>query len=217
MNKYFFPEVAMFIIAKIGDVIVSSVVPFADRSLEKSVKNLIGKKPIFIDHNTKTGIDIKIDKPEELGADRIADSVGALKFFKPPFIIIDSGTATTFDVVNRNYEYIGGSIFSGIELSIRSLANNTAKLDRINFRIPESIIGTNTENSIRSGIYYSYIGGLSYMVEEYKRIIGDDAKVIATGGLTNYFEGKISSIDVFEPDLIFYGLKIIFDIITSLE
>ena len=202
-------------ISRIGDVVCASVVPYVDRSLERSIKNLLQKKVLFVDHKTDTGIKIKIDKPEELGADRIADSVGGLHFFTPPFIVIDSGTATTFDIVNKDYEYIGGSIFSGIELSIRSLANNTAKLDRINFKIPKSIIGSNTESSIRSGIYYSYIGGLGYMIDECKKEVGADAKVCATGGLTRYFKGKIKSIDMFEPDLIFYGLRMIYNRVTD--
>lgn len=197
--------------SKIKRVSVSSVVPLVDKSLKESIKEFCGKEPFFTDFQTDTGIKLMIDKPEEMGADRIADYIGALSFFTPPFIVIDSGTATTFDIVNKNYEYAGGSIFPGIELSIKSLAQNTAKLEMIKFGIPESIIGTNTENSIKAGIYYSYIGGLSYMIKEYKKFLGAGTKVIATGGLTKYFTGKIKEIDIYEPDLIFYGLKKIYE------
>ncbi len=195
---------------KITDIIVSSVVPFVDHSLRESVKVFFKKEPIFIDHNTDTGLTLKIETPSELGADRLADSVGGLHFFEPPFMVIDSGTAITFDVVSRNYDYLGGAIFPGIELSINSLARNTAKLQRIHFSVPKTIMGTNTENSIQAGIYYSFVGGLSYMIEQYKEIIGADAKVIATGGLSKYFKGAIKNIDLFESDLIYYGLKKIF-------
>lgn len=200
---------------KIKSVSVSSVVPFVDDSLRKSVKELFGVEPYFTDYTTDTGITLKIDNPSEMGADRIADYIGALSLFPPPFIVIDSGTATTFDIVNKENEYIGGSIFPGIELSIKSLAQNTAKLGMIKFGIPESIIGTNTEDSIKAGIYYNYLGGLSFMIKEYKSIIGSDAKVVATGGLTKYFKGKITEIDQYEPDLIHLGLKKIYEDVKS--
>jgi len=202
---------------EVKDVIVSSVVPFVDQSLRYSVREYFKKDPIFIDHYTagEVGLKLKIDIPSQLGADRIADSIGALHFFKPPFIIIDSGTATTFDVINRDMEYLGGCIFPGIELSINSLAQNTAKLGRVHFTVPDSIMGTNTEKHIISGIYYSYLGGLSYMIEEYKKIVGQDAKVLATGGLVKYFEGKIPGIDMFELDLIYYGLLKIYEILKN--
>ncbi len=192
-------------------VSVSSVVPFVDDSLKVSVKELFGVDPFFTDYTTDTGIKLKIDNPGEMGADRIADYIGALSLYPPPFIVIDSGTATTFDIINKSSEYIGGSIFPGIELSIKSLAQNTAKLEMIKFGIPESIIGTNTEDSIKAGIFYNYLGGLSYMIREYKKEIGYEAHVVATGGLINYFEGKIPEVDHFEPDLIYLGLKKIYD------
>ena len=140
---------------EVKDIIVSSVVPFVDESLRMSIKEYFGKDAIFIDHNTpdQVGLKLRIDIPEELGADRIADTIGALHFFEPPFIIIDSGTATTFDVVSKDLEYLGGCIFPGIELSINSLAQHAAKLGRVHFRVPESIMGTNTESHIITGIY----------------------------------------------------------------
>lgn len=200
---------------KITDIIVSSVVPFVDDSLKVSIKDYFKKEALFIDHTTDTGLKLKIDIPEELGADRIADAIGALYFFKPPFIVIDSGTASTFDVISRDMEYLGGCIFPGIELSINSLAQNTAKLGRIHFSTPKSIMGTSTESHIKAGIYYSYIGGLTYIIKEYKKIVGNYAKVVATGGLVQHFENKIEGIDMYEPDLIYYGLKKIFDIVKS--
>ncbi|MCP4217690.1 MAG: type III pantothenate kinase [bacterium] len=196
---------------KITDVIVSSVVPFVDDSLKEAVQKFFNKKPVFIDHTTDTGLSLKIDIPSQLGADRLADSVGAMRFYEPPYLVLDSGTAITVDVINRDYEYLGGVIFPGIELSIRSLAGNTAKLNRIHFAVPDSILGTNTEDCIRAGIFYNYVGGFSYIIDQYKEMIGKDAKVIATGGLSKFFQGQIPSIDRFEPDLIYYGLKMIHD------
>jgi type III pantothenate kinase len=202
--------------SRISQIIVSSVVPLVDSSLKESAEAFFRQEVVFVDHNTDTGLTLKIDDPSELGADRIADSIGALLFYPPPLIVIDSGTAITFDIVSENYEYLGGSIFPGIELSINSLASNTAKLERIHFSIPKSIIGTNTDTSIRAGIYFNYVGGISYMIDQYKKIIGANAKVVATGGLSRYFEKSIKNIDKFEPDLIYYGLKKINDRLRQL-
>jgi len=196
---------------QITDIIASSVVPFVDASLRESAVKLFQLEPVFVDHTTDTGVALKIVNPPEIGADRIADSVGGLLFFEPPLIIIDSGTAITFDIINTKYEYVGGTIFPGIELSINSLAKNTAKLNRVRFKKPDSIIGTTTEESIQAGIYYNYVGGITYMIGEYKKVLGEGAKVIATGGLSKYFKDQIKTIDRFEPDLIFYGLKKIND------
>ncbi|MCP5052826.1 MAG: type III pantothenate kinase [bacterium] len=200
---------------KITDVIVSSVVPFVDDSLKESLEKFFHKKALFVDHTVKDGLRFNVDDPSELGADRIAGSVGGLFFFEPPFIILDSGTATTFDVISKDMVYLGGSIFPGVELSINSLAQNTAKLGRIHFSTPDSILGTSTETHIKAGIYYSYIGGLTYMIDEYKKIVGPNARVIATGGLIKHFKGKIEGIDLYEPDLLYYGLKKIFDIANA--
>jgi type III pantothenate kinase len=182
-------------------IIVSSVVPPLDRALAADCKKMLGRKPFFIGHRTLTGITLKIDKPSELGADRIADCLGALRFFSPPLIVIDSGTATTFDL-----------ILPGIGIAVRSLAENTAKLENIAFAVPESPVGTNTVNSIRAGIFFGYIGTLNHLIALYRRVLGPESKVIATGGLVRYFKGRVPGINRFEPDLLFYGLKRIHDL-----
>lgn len=196
-----------------GDgIIVSSVVPLVDESLETGIRELFGRKPLFINHQTKTGLEIKIDRSEELGADLIAGAVGGLYFFSPPFVVIDSGTATTFGAVNRDHEYIGGAILPGIEISIKSLAANAAKLNRIHFNVPDSIVGKNTEECIRTGIFYCNLGGINYMIQEYKELLGSDTNIILTGGLIRHFKDRLQDIDLYEPDLIYYGLKKIHDL-----
>lgn len=192
--------------------IVSSVVPLVDDSLESGILELLGMKPLFINHKIETGIKINIDRPEELGADLVAGAVGGLHFFAPPLVVIDSGTATTFGAVNRDYEYIGGAIFPGIEISIKSLASNAAKLNRIHFNVPDSIVGTNTEACIRTGIFYSNVGGINFMIKEYKKLLGNDTNIIVTGGLIRHFKDRLEGIDLYEPDLIYYGLKRIFEL-----
>jgi type III pantothenate kinase len=197
--------------AKIKAVVVSSVVPPLDRDLAQNIKKVLGLPVLFLNHRTPTGIQLKIDKPPELGADRIADCLGALRFFPPPLIIIDSGTATTFDLLNGKKEYCGGSILPGIAIAIRSLAENTAKLKDIAFAVPGSPVGTNTVNSIRAGIYFGTVGALTHLIVLYREILGPGSKVIATGGLVRYFRGRVPGIDAFEPDLLFYGLKSVYD------
>ena len=154
---------------------------------------------------------LKIDKPSELGADRIADCAGALSLFSPPLIIIDSGTATTFDLVNARREYCGGCIFPGLDIAISSLAEKTAKLKKIDFAVPRSPVGTNTAASIRAGVYYGYIGTLQHLIVLYRKILGPKSRVVATGGLSRYFKGRVSGIDRFVPDLLFFGLKSIYE------
>jgi len=192
-------------------VIVSSVVPALDRDLAANIRKAIGRRPLFLDHKTPTGIGMKIDRPSELGADRIADCAGALTLFPPPLIVIDSGTATTFDLLNSERQYCGGCIFPGIGIAIKSLAENTAKLKKITFTVPSSPVGTNTTASIRAGVYFGYIGTLQYLIACYRQILGQKSKVLATGGLSRYFKGRVSGIDLFVPDLLFLGLKSIYD------
>jgi len=192
-------------------VIVSSVVPALDRDLAASIRRATGIKALFLDHKTPAGIRLNIDKPSELGADRIADCAGALTLFPPPLIVIDSGTATTFDLLNGRSEYCGGCIFPGIGIAIESLAQNTAKLKKIVFAVPRSPVGTNTAASIRAGVYFGYIGTLQHLIACYRQILGPKSKVVATGGLSRYFKGRVSGMDIFVPDLLFLGLKSIYE------
>ena len=197
--------------AKIKAVIASSVVPHLDGELTADCKKTLGLPVLFLTYRTPTGLAFKIDNPAELGADRIADCLGALGLFRPPLIVIDSGTATTFDLLNEKSEYCGGCILPGIGIAIKSLAENTAKLKQIAFAVPASPLGTNTVDSIRAGIFFGYIGALTHLIGLYREILGPGTKVIATGGLIRHFRGRVSGIDRFEPDLLFHGLKSVHD------
>jgi type III pantothenate kinase len=199
------------LIKKITAVIISSVVPRLDRDLAVSVKKTFGVRAVFLNHRTATGITLKIDKPAELGADRIAGCAGALTLLPPPLIVIDSGTAITFDLLNEKKEYCGGCILPGIGIAVKSLAENTAKLKHITFALPASPVGTNTVNSVRAGIYFGCIGSFTHLIACYREILGQNAKVVATGGLIRHFKGRVPGIDLFAPDLLFYGLKSIYD------
>jgi type III pantothenate kinase len=192
---------------RVTAAMVSSVVPRLDRPLAAAIRRACGLRPDFLDSRTPTGMPLKIDRPQELGADRIADCAGALALFPPPLVVIDSGTAITFDLVNRNGEYCGGCILPGIGIAIQGLAEKTAKLKRISFTVPRSPLGTNTSDSIRAGIFYGYIGALQYLISLYRGKLGRAATVVATGGLARLFRGRVTGIDAFEPDLIFQGLR----------
>ncbi len=196
---------------KVRGAVASSVVPELDKALAADCKKTWALPVLFLNHRNATGITLKIDKPSELGADRIADCLGALKLFSAPLIVIDSGTAVTFDLLNENREYCGGCILPGIDIAIQSLAENTAKLKKIAFAVPISPVGTNTVNSIRAGIFYGHVGMLTHLIALYRSILGPASKVIATGGLIRHFQGRVPGIDVFERDLLFYGLKSVYD------
>ena len=155
-------------------------------------------------------INVKIKSPHEVGVDRLINSFAASQIFKPPLIIIDFGTATTFDVVDTESSYIGGLICPGVNLSIQSLANNTAKLPLIKFKKVDHLIGQDTRTAIESGLYWGYVSlvkGILSKIKLKKEFI--DAKIVATGGLSSIFENDIDEIDYFEPDLTLKGLNII--------
>lgn len=192
---------------RVSAVIVSSVVPRLDRALAAAIADACGRKPVFLDWRTPTGIALEIDRPAELGADRIADCAGALALFPPPLVVIDSGTATTFDLVNAAGAYCGGCILPGIDISIRSLADHAAKLKRVAFSLPRSPVGTNTADGIRAGVFFGHVGALQHLIECYRRELGRGTKVVATGGLTRHFRGRVTGIDAYSPDLIFHGLR----------
>ncbi|MBN2346988.1 MAG: type III pantothenate kinase, partial [Candidatus Aminicenantes bacterium] len=194
---------------KISAVIISSVVPRLDRALAAAVAKNCALRPHFVSHRSDSGIHLKIDRPAQLGADRIADCAGALSLFPPPLIVIDSGTATTFDLINRRGEYCGGCILPGLAIAARSLAESTAKLRPVALRAPRSPLGTNTADSIRAGIYFGHVGALRHLIACYRGMLGPRARVVATGGMLRCLKEEVPGIDAFEPDLIFHGLRCI--------
>ncbi len=192
---------------RVTAAIVSSVVPRLNRGLGEGLRRACRVRPVFLDSRTPMGLILRIDHPEELGADRIADCVGALALFPPPLIVIDSGTAITFDLVDRSGDYRGGCILPGIGIAVQCLADHTAKLKGIEFKIPSSPLGSNTADCIRAGIFYGYVGALQHLITMYRRELGRAAKIVATGGMARYFKDRVAGIDLYAPDLIFHGLR----------
>ncbi|MFN3967227.1 MAG: type III pantothenate kinase [Endomicrobiia bacterium] len=192
---------------KITDVVISSVVPQLDKIFVKVSQALCQKNPVFLNYKN-CPIKIKYKKRWQIGADRLANTIAGLKISGSPLIIIDFGTAITFDCVNKKGEYIGGIILPGIEISSYALHSYTAKLPLVKFSRPKNIIGTTTQEGIKSGFYFGYIGMLKYLIENLKKKLKCD-KIIATGGYSNLFTKKLK-IKAY-PDLTLIGLKLFFE------
>lgn len=197
-------------IKKITGIILSSVVPpltpvFQDLSLEQ-----FGLKPLILGPGLKTGMPILYENPLEVGADRVAASVAGYAKHGGPLVIVDFGTATTFDAVSGQGEYLGGSIAPGIRIAAEALSLKTAKLPRVEIKIPKLAIGRSTAASMHSGLYFGYIGLVAHIIAKIKEELESDSKVISTGGLAPLFKQKIAAIDFFEPNLVLEGLRILY-------
>ena len=195
----------------ISAVIIASVVPQIMYSFERAVQKYIGVDPIVVDSTSPLGVNILIDNPKELGADRIVNAYAARKIYGTPCVIVDFGTATTFCAINRNGDYLGGAICPGVKISVDALFTKTSKLPQVEIVAPDRIIGKNTVESMQSGVFYGYVGQVNYLAEKMREELGEpDAKVIATGGIS----GLISkATDIFcdvNMDLTLEGLKMIY-------
>ncbi|MGZ5493313.1 MAG: type III pantothenate kinase [Thermoanaerobaculia bacterium] len=191
--------------------IVCSVVPPLNGAIATMIQQYFGVDALFVEPGVKTGIAIHVDNPQEVGADRIVNCVAAFERFGGPTIIVDFGTATTFDVVTAEAEYIGGAIAPGLTISAEALFARAARLTRVDIRKPESVIGTNTIVNMQSGIYFGYLGLVDGILARMKREVPGLKRVVATGGLATLFENDSEHIDEIDPDLTLKGLKIIYD------
>lgn len=166
--------------------IVSSVVPPVSNAITQAVCRLIGKEPLVVGPGLKTGLNIRIDNPAQAGSDLIVAAVAATAEYGAPLIIIDMGTATTITAIDRQGSFIGGSIYPGVKLSLKALTQGTAQLPGISLEEPKKAIGTNTIDSMRSGLLFGTAAMLDGMIERMEKELGCTARVIATGGLSRY-------------------------------
>jgi type III pantothenate kinase len=192
-------------------VIVSSVVPPLNSAIATMIEKYFGVEALFVEPGVKTGIAIQVDNPQEVGADRIVNCVAVHEKYGGPSIIVDFGTATTFDVVTADAKYIGGVIAPGIIISAEALFARAARLPRVDIRRPPTVIGTNTVVNMQSGIYFGYLGLVDGILARMKREVPGVKKVIATGGLAALLARDSEHIEEVDDDLTLKGLKIIYD------
>ena len=197
--------------SRIRGIVISSVVPPVDSTLRQVCERYFHLKPLFIEPGVKTGMPVQYDNPAEVGADRIVNSVAAFEKYGGPCISVDFGTATTFDCVSAKGEYVGGVICPGIGISAEALFGRTARLQRVDIRKPARIIGTNTVASMQSGLYYGYLGLVDGIIELLLGEMGDDSKVVATGGLASLFGSGSKYIKTVDDLLTLEGLRIIWE------
>ncbi len=197
--------------ASIADMIISSVVPPLTPVFQALSRDMFRLKALVVGPGLRTGMPILYENPLEVGADRVVASVAAFEKHGGPSIVVDFGTATTFDVITEKGEYLGGAIAPGIQISAEALYLKTAKLPRIEIAKPKKAVGRTTVTSMQSGIYFGYIGLVTNIIAEIEKELGQKAKVISTGGFSTLVASEVRAIDCYEPYLVLEGLRIIYD------
>ena len=196
----------------IEDVIISSVVPKIMYAFTNSIRKYLNKEPMLVGPGIKTGISIKTESPKELGADKIVDAAAVYGEYGGNALILDFGTATTYDYIDENGTFLYSCISPGIEISANALWSMAAKLPEVEIQKPSTILSKNTISSMQAGIVYGYIGQVEYIIKQFKKELNKpDMKVIATGGLGKIIYKETKMIDVYDADLTFKGMKIIYD------
>jgi type III pantothenate kinase len=190
-------------------VLVASVVPSLKFPMRQAFRQIFGREPSFVEPGIRTGMPILYDVPQEVGADRIVNAVAAFERLGGPCIVVDFGTATTFDVVTARGEYLGGAIVPGISVSAEALFEKAARLWRVEIRRPDRVIGKTTSASVQSGLYFGYLSLVDGMIERIASEIGARPRVIATGGLAELFGGGSERIEEIDPLLTLKGLLLI--------
>jgi len=197
-------------ISDITEVALCSVVPPLTATFEELFQRYFHTSPLVVASGVKTGVRIRMDNPREVGADRIVNAAAAHHLYGGPAIIIDLGTATTFDTVSKEGDYIGGAIAPGINTAAEALFTRTAMLPRVELLPPKRAIGTNTIAAIQSGIVFGYVGLVEGIVARIQKELGEKAKVVATGGYAELIAKETTVIDMVNPDLTLIGLRLIY-------
>jgi type III pantothenate kinase len=200
---------------QIDAVAMCSSVPPVSVVWQEMCRRHLGIEPLLVKPGIKTGVRITLDNPREVGADRVVHAAAAHQLYEGPCIVVDLGTATTFDAVSAQGDYLGGAIAPGLVISIEALTARTSALPRIDIIHPKRAIGKNTVAAMRSGIVFGYTGLVENVVSKIKEELGGSAKVIATGGNARLIAAETRAIDIVEPDLILIGLRLIYDMNKS--
>jgi type III pantothenate kinase len=192
-------------------MVISTVVPPLTYTLERMCQKYFNISPLVVGPGIKTGLSVKYENPREVGADRIVNAVAGIEKYGCPLIIVDFGTATTFCAINSKGEYLGGAIAPGIGISTEALFTRAAKLPRIEIVKPSAIIGRNTVSSMQAGIFYGFVGQVDEITRRMKKELGENTKVIATGGLAQLIAGASATIEKVDPFLTLIGLILIYE------
>ena len=195
----------------ISGIVIASVVPPIDWILRQFCERYFQQKPLFIEPGIKTGLPILTDNPSEVGADRVANSVGAFEKYGGPCIVVDFGTATNFDVVSQKGEFLGGAIAPGLNISAEALFARAARLPRVEIKKPAKVIGTNTIDNLQIGLFYGHIGLVDSILERMIAKLGAETKCVATGGLAHLIAGESKYIAEVNDMLTLDGLRIIYE------
>jgi type III pantothenate kinase len=197
---------------QVTDIALASVVPPLTPVFEQVCRDYLGHPPLVVDAGVRTGVRIRYENPRDVGADRVADAAAVRVLYDVPACVVDFGTATTFDAVSAEGDYLGGAIAPGIGIAAQALFERTAKLPRVELTRPPSVIGRNTPQAIQSGLLYGYVGLVEGMVARFKAELGSETRVIATGGLAEVIARETNVIDVVDPWLTLHGLRIVYEL-----
>jgi type III pantothenate kinase len=195
--------------ADISGIAMASVVPPLTRTFLLACRDYLGKDPLVVDAGVKTGVQVLVEEPKAVGADRVVDAAAVQALYGGPACVVDFGTATTFDAISAQGAYLGGAIAPGIGIAAEALFQRTAKLPRVELARPPSVIGRNTVHAMQSGLLYGYAGLVEGIVARFRAALGDDMKVIGTGGLADLINRETDVIEYTAPWLTLDGLRII--------
>ncbi len=198
-------------LARVDGIVISSVVPPLEFALASMARRYFHTEAMFVTHETDTGLAIRYDNPREVGADRIVNSVAAFHKYGGPCVVVDLGTAITFDAVSAHAEYLGGLICPGITISIEALFSKTARLPLVDFREPRRLIGTNTVASMQAGLYYGAVGMIDGILERLIKQLGAETRAIATGGQAELIVPGSRYLNEIDENLTLEGLQLIWE------
>jgi type III pantothenate kinase len=199
----------------VDGVAIGSVVPALTGAFEEAARRHFRVEPLTVDHRTRTGVRLAVDHPAEVGADRILNALAALRLFGGPAVVLDFGTATTFDCVSKNGYYLGGAILVGARLASDALASGTAKLPQVEVRRPRRVIGRNTVECIQAGLFHGYLGMVERVLDLTVKEMGGRPRLLVTGGLGGLYAPHLSRKNVLVPDLTLQGLRLAFEAVRG--
>jgi type III pantothenate kinase len=196
----------------IHGISLASVVPPLTGRVVQACREYLKQEPLVVDAGIKTGIKIRYEDPKAVGADRVCDAVAVMKFYGGPACVVDFGTATTFNAITKEGEYLGGAITAGVNLAAEGLFTRAAKLPRIDLQRPPSVIGRNTIHAMQSGLLFGYVSMVEGMVARFRSELGSDMKVIATGGMAEVIAKETQVVNFIAPWLTLDGLRLIWEL-----